>query len=558
MVNWQNKKTGDLLLLANGIVLVILLNLLASLYPVRVDLTEERRYSIKDATKQLLQELDDNVYVEVYLTGELNAGFRRFQKSIRETLEEFRIYSGNKVQVNFIDPSAAVSEKSRNEFMADLSAKGIQPTRVVDTRNGQRSEKIIFPGALVSYGGFETGVMLLKGNKGEEDINQSIEGLEYEIASTIYKLVNKEPKHIAFVKGHGELDSLDIASFTEALLDVYDVTTVDLTKSTNLSEYDAIVIVKPRFQFSESARFALDQYIMNGGKALFLLDKLQATMDSASRGNYLAVPYALNLDDMLFKYGVRINYDLVQDLSSARYPIVIGETGGKPRMQMLDWPFFPLINHYAEHPITRNLDMVSTKFISSIDTVSAKNVKKTMLLTSSQYARVVGAPVNISVDELIRNVKSDAFSKSYIPVACLLEGCFTSVFKGRFLPEGVDASKFKDTGSPAKIIVMADGDIARNEINRRTGQPHPLGFDAPSNYTFANKELLLNAVAYLVDDSGLINARSKSIKIRPLDRGRVAEEKTKWQIINISLPLLLMVIIGIVRGMIRKRKFASF
>jgi ABC-2 type transport system permease protein len=240
------------------------------------------------------------------------------------------------------------------------------------------------------------------------------------------------------------------------------------------------------------------------------------------------------------------------------YPIVTGEVDGKPRMQLLDWPFFPLINHYPEHPVTRNLDMVQTKFISSIDTVRATNVKKTILLTSSQYARVVGAPVNVSVNELIRNLKPDAFTQAYIPVACLLEGAFTSLYKGRFLPDGVDPAQFREKGERAKIIVIADGDVARNDVNPHTAQPQPLGFDAASNYTFANKDLLLNAIAYMVDDAGLITARSKSVKIRPLDRTRANAGKTKWQVVNLVLPLVLLVSVGLLRSLLRKKKFASF
>lgn len=561
MVNWNSRKLSDTLLLANGLVLVVLLNLLASKFFFRLDLTEEGRYSIKEPTKKLLRDLDDKVYIEVFLNGELNADFRRFRKSIEEVLEEFRIHSNNNVQFVFTDPHTAQSQQARNEFMADLAAKGVQPTRIVDTENGQRTEKIIFPGALVSYGGFETGVTLLKGNKARsplEEINQSIEGVEYEIANAIKKLVNTDRKRIGLVTGHGELDSLDIAAFNNTLLEQYDVFKVSLQQSSSLHRYDALIIAKPVTAFSDLDKYELDQYIMGGGRVMFLLDKVRANIDSISNRDYMAVPYELNLDDLLFRYGVRINYDLIQDRTAALYPVVTGESGGGARMQMMEWPFFPLINHYAEHAVTRNMDAVLTRFVNSMDTVRAAGVTKTPLLVTSQYARTVGVPVNVNVEKVLQDVTPDDFTRSNIPVAYLLEGTFTSLFRNRFLPEGAQPSSFKEMSVPAKVLVIADGDIARNDINPRTGQPQPLGFDMRSNYTFANQDLLMNAIAYLVDEEGLIQARNKLVKIRPLDRERVAEERTTWQLVNILAPLFVLLVFGVARAMIRKRKFASF
>lgn len=560
MVNWQSKKTGDLLLLANGIALVVLINLISSSYFFRLDLTEEKRYSIKQPTREMLKALDDNVYVEVFLEGELNAGFRRFQKSIRETLEEFRIYSDNKVKYTFTNPTTAMSQQAQSEFIRELGSKGISPTNVVESKEGQTAAKLIFPGALVSYGGFETGVMLLKGNKAqtpEEEINQSIEGVEYELANAIYKMTNTDRKRVGLLTGHGELDSLEIAAFNNALLEQYDVFKVDISRKKTIN-YDALVITKPRIAFSESDKFKLDQFIMKGGKVMFLLDKLNANMDSASMENYFALPIELNLDDQLFKYGVRINYDLVQDRNASVYPIVTGQSGGKPRMQLLEWPFFPLVNHYADHAITRNIDAVVTKFVSSVDTVKADGVIKTPLLMTSQYSRVVGAPVNVSVNNLLTNVKPTDFTTSGIAVGYLLEGTFTSLYKNRFLPEGFSSNDFKDQSVNTKIIVIADGDLARNDVNPRSGQPQPLGFDPFTNNTFANQDLLMNAMTYLTNENGLITARNKEIKIRPLDRERLRTEKLKWQMINLVLPLVVLIGYGIIRSVIRKKKYATF
>ncbi|MBX2967061.1 MAG: gliding motility-associated ABC transporter substrate-binding protein GldG [Cyclobacteriaceae bacterium] len=556
----KSKRTGDFLLLANGLVLMILLNLFASDYFFRLDLTEEKRYSIKPQTQELLNTLTDDIYIEVYLEGELNAEFRRLRNAIREVLDEFRIYSGNRVKVSFIDPTIAISQKARNEFMEDLAAKGVQPTRVVERKDGQTSEKLIFPGAVMTYGGMETGVMLFKGNNpriSAEEINRSVEGLEYEFSNAIFKLTNIDRKRVGLVLGHGELDSVYIASFNNALLELYDVYKVNLERKQNLSDYDALIIAKPTRSFSEANKYRLDQYIMNGGRMLFLLDRLDATMDSASREDYFAFPYELRLDDLLFKYGVRINADLVQDRNAGFYPVVTAQQGNQPQMQLMDWPFFPLINRYAAHPITRNLDAVMMKFASSIDTVKAIGIVKTPLAFTSEYSRRVSAPVPASINEIRRNVKPESFLSGNIPVAYLLEGKFTSLYKNRFLPEGVTQENFLPEGKATKIIVVADGDIARNDVNPRTGNPQQLGADPFTNYTFANEEFLLNAVAFLTDENGLIKTRSKEVKVRPLDREKVRIEKTKWQVINLVLPVVCLILYGLVSVYLRKRKYSK-
>lgn len=557
----KSKKTGDLLLLANGLVLVIVLNLLGNFFFFRWDLTEENRYTIKPQTKALLQQLDEPVFIEVFLEGELNPGFKRFRKSILETLEEFKVYSNNKVQFQFTNPTQAKGESARNEFMRELASKGIQPQNVIETRNGQKVESFVFPGAVVSYDGFETGVMLLKGSRAagaQEALNQSIENVEFELANAIYKVTNTNRKRIGIIQGHGELDSLQFASFNNSLLEQYDVFKVDLSKRKKLTNYDAVIIARPRTAFSKQDKYKLDQYIMQGGRALFMIDRLAANMDSASREDYFAFPYNTDLDDQLFKYGVRINPDLVQDRVSGQYPIVIGNTGGRPQIMKLEWPFFPLINQYAEHPITRNLDAVSTKFVSTVDTVKATGIKKTPLLFTSIYSRAITAPVKVSVNDLRRQLQQENFNGPQLPIAYLLEGSFTSLYKNRFAPEGVDTIGFIPQGKPSRIIVISDGDIAQNDVNPRNQQPQQLGLDPFSGYTFANQYLLLNMVAYLVDENGLINARTKEIKVRPLDKQKIVDDRVFWQSINLVAPVIMIIVFGIVRAYWRKKKYASF
>jgi gliding-associated putative ABC transporter substrate-binding component GldG len=562
MVNWKSKQLGDVLMLANGFVLLLLINLLASYYFVRLDLTEEKRFSIKEPTKALLEKLEEPVYIEVFLAGDLNPSFTRFQRSIKEILEEFRVYSGGKVRFVFTDPATAMGEKARNEFMQDLASRGVQPRNVIDNKDGQRVEKIIFPGALISYEGFETGVNLLKGNSAaggsEGVINQAIEGVEYELANAIDKLSNNERKQVGLVQGHAELSGASISSLRDALQDKFDVDEVLLNEASALNYYDALIIAKPQQQFSEPEKFVLDQYLMQGGNLLFLIDKLEAAADSASRDDYFAFPYDLNLDDQLFRYGFRINLDLIQDRAAALFPVVTGMAGNKPQIQMMDWPFFPLINRYAEHEITRNLDAVLTRFVSSIDTVKVDNVKRTPVLFSSQYARTLTAPVRVSINDIRNNLKAEDFQQAYLPIAYLAEGTFPSLFKNRFIPEGVKTTTIVESSKPSKIILISDGDMARNDVNPRTGQAQVLGFDRFSNYTFANLDLLVNAVSWLVDDNGLLTARTKEVKIRPLDKEKIKQERLYWQLLNVAAPILVIVLFGIAWAFIRRKKFASF
>jgi ABC-2 type transport system permease protein len=561
MVDWRNRKLGDILTFANGVMFILLINLLVGLKFYRIDLTEENRYSVKPETRAIIETLDDEIHVEVFLEGKLNASFQRFQKAILETLEEFRIYSGNKITYSMSDPAVAKSENARNEFMADLASRGIQPTNIIDTRDGQREEKIIFPGVIVSYEGIEKGVMLLKGNKTgtpDEEINQSIEGIEYEIMNAIYSLVNEDRKLVGFVSGHGELDSLQSFSIRSELSEVYDVLDTKLSSQNDLKRFDALIVAKPTKPYSEPDKYLLDQYIMQGGSVLFLIDKVDASMDSAARDDYFAGPANINLDDQLFKYGARINPDLVQDRRSGMYPVITGEVGGRPRMQLIEWPFFPLIGEFANHPITRNLDAILTRFCNSIDTVKASGVKKTPLLMSSPYSRKIATPVHINVNELRKNLRDTDYSTRFITVGIMLEGKFTSLYKNRFAPAGFESSKIIEESSPTKIMVIADGDIARNDVNPRSNQPQPLGFDPMTKTTFANKDLLLNTVAYLTQENGLIQVRNKEVKIRPLDKVKLKEGRLKWQVLNVAAPLVLLVCYGIIRFYLRKRRFAKF
>lgn len=556
MVNLNSKRLEDILKFANGVMILVLINLLVSDHFFRIDMTEEKRFSISQPTREMLSQLDDNVYIDVYLEGDLPAGLKRLQLAIRETLEEFRVYSGNKVQYTFIDPEQASSSQSRDDFMMSIAKKGIQPTDVFLTKNGNRIQKRILPGAVVSYGIREKGVLLFKGNKGassEMRLNQSAEEVEYNLASTIKSLTKESAEIIGLSTGHGELAGPEILGLTDALKERYVLKSIDLDENALNSMVDLLIIAKPESEYSPSEKYKLDQYIMSGGKVIFFLDELRAESDSV----VIAFPYDLNLDDLLFKYGVRINKDLVQDLFSLDESVMVGNMGDQPQIQKLPWPFYPLINNFSDHAIVRNMDAVSARYISSIDTVKAEGVTKTPLMFSSIYSRSIQAPLRIDLNELKKPMDPDNFNQSNIPVAYLLEGSFTSLFKNRPLPSGADNGNFKEEGSSA-LIVIGDGDIAANNFNPQTGNPLPLGFDYTSGQTFANKEFILNAIEYLFDEEGLIQARKKEIVLRPLDKVKIGSERTKWEAFNLITPIVLLILYGLIAKYIRKKKYSSF
>ncbi|WP_236612871.1 gliding motility-associated ABC transporter substrate-binding protein GldG [Cesiribacter andamanensis] len=447
------KKIESLLRFGIGLMLLLILNVWAADHFVRLDLTEDRRYTITPATKALLQELDDVVYVDVYLQGDVPSGFKRLQRSIRETLEEFQTYGGANIQYTFIDPTTAVSQQARNEFYSSLAQKGIQPTNIFDTQEGKRTEKLVFPGAVVSYGGQERGVMLLRGNMAapaEERLNQSIEGVEYQLASAIRELTRQGQSRLGWLVGQGEADSLQVQSIRQTLQEQYSLQNL---RPEQLAEQQpaTLLIANPTRTYTEQQLFLLDQYVMRGGNLLVFMDAVRVNMDSlAQSGGTIAVAQPLGLEDLLFRWGLRLNQNLVQDLSSGAYPVVVGNMGNQPQMRMLRWPFFPVLNNYAPHPIVRNLDATYARFVNSLDTVKADGVRKTPLIFTSPYSRLFNAPVQVNIEDLRRDVRQESYNAGPQAVAYLLEGNFTSLYKNRFLPEGVEERGFKADGQGAK------------------------------------------------------------------------------------------------------------
>ncbi len=554
----KNRSITELILV---VALVIITNLICSVYFLRFDLTKEKRYSLSEASKNLASRVDDVLYVKVYLEGDFPSGFKHLGKSTKEMLDEFAAYANGNIQYEFIDPFSDADTKKSSDIVKELVSKGLQPTSVQIKKDDEMSQKIIVPGAMFYYKGREIPVNFLKGQFGaapEDVINSSIELLEYEIANVLRKATETGLKRIAFMDDHGELDQWDVADAKAELEQFYDVKRIPLSSvpPQELNKYAGIIIAKPTLPFSDFDKFKLDQYVMNGGKIIWIIDSQIADMDSLQKEPmFVSVSYDLNLDDILFRYGVRINQNLVQDIQCEAIPILSAVKNGNPQQKLLPWLFFPAATPASDHPIVKNIDPVWFQFASSIDTTSNKDIRKSVLLRTSPYARLMGAPVRVDLNMARIRPDPELFSKGSFPMAVLLEGKFNSIFQYRMGANANPELPFKSSIDNNKMIVISDGDIIRNQRKKSTGEIFPLGYNRYTNQQFGNKRFILNCVDYLCDNSGIIEVRGKEITLRLLNKAKVKQEKTKWQIINIGAPLIIILIFGVTNQWIRKRKY---
>ena len=576
--NAVNRKR-DLSFLILGLGIVLLINYVGSFAFERFDLTSEKRYTLSDTSKKLAENIDDIIYVKVYLEGEFPAGYKRLRDETKEMLDEFRAYSNGNLEYEFIDPAENEDEKIREEIYKQLYKQGLKPTDLSERTNDGFSNKIIWPGAIFLYKGKELPVQLLKSQIGAQQegmLNGSIESLEYEIANAIHSLTVLDVPKVAFIEGHGELDDLETASLAESLAEFYVVDRIELNGQLNSltervildstkafkvkTKYKAIIIAKPMDRFSEKDKFIIDQYVMYGGRVVWLVDPVFASMDSLLKSNVtMAIPMDLNLEDQLFTYGVRINTNIVQDVQCAPIPIVTGQVGGQPKTEILPWFFFPLLTPANNHPIVNNLNALKSEFVSTIDTIAKKGIRKTGLLKTSQYSKVSSAPTRIGLEMLRFKPDQNKYNAGHQVVAVLLEGKFESVFKNRITPQlkGANEINFKAQSVENKMIVIADGDVAKNNVNRRTGQYLALGIDKYTRQEFGNTDFMLNVLGYLCDDSGLMSVRSKKLTIRLLDKTLVQNDKFKWQLINTILPIAMILLFGFAHYFDRKKRFTQ-
>jgi ABC-2 type transport system permease protein len=548
---------------------------IATISFVRIDLTADKRYTLTPATIELVESLEDKVLVRVYLKGDYPADFKRLENATRELLEEMRSYN-DKLEFLFINPSESSDKKAREKFYADLIKSGLLYTNLpIETSDGVQ-EKIIFPGALISIGEKEVPVQILRSRERLPNavmINQSINNLEYEFSNAIQKLLIQQKKSIAFIEGHGELDAIEVQDFSLTLLEQYDYDRVNLKENINSlssvidgkgyrkNKYDLIIVAKPRVEFSDKDRFILDQFIMRGGKAIWLIDGVDADMDSlrATQQN-IALPTKLKLEEMLFTYGARINKDLLLDKTCAPIMLNVGNFGDQPQMKMFPWYFNPILIPMSPHPIVNNIDPVLTQFASSIDAVGDSSIKKTVLLESSELTRIYKAPARINLAIVNSPMDFTSNAEPFRPVAMLLQGEFESFFKYSLPPEikNADEIDFREKSGENQMIVISDGDIIRNPVNAAKDRFFPLGYDKNAGrIVYGNKDFLLNAVNFLLADQQLISIRSKTITLRQLNLEKIKNEYFFWQFVNIGIPIGIIIILGIGLNWYRKKKYQA-
>ncbi|MGZ3763845.1 MAG: gliding motility-associated ABC transporter substrate-binding protein GldG [Mucilaginibacter sp.] len=559
----QKGKRNTLLIL----VAVVVVGFISSLAFTRFDFTKEKRFTLSPISKQILSSIHQPINVKVYLKGDnFPSWAKRLQRATRDMLSDLQAYSHGNLHFEFVDPIANIknlSEDAQKAIYDSLDAKGItgQPFGV-PTDNGI-SQILIFPDALIEYQGQSIAVNLLQSRMDaqheEEGAKEAIQNLEYSFSSAVKKISMGGKPLVGFTEGHNELSDLQLKSAINALSDGFVVGRIDL-KNIPLSallHLKLLVIPKPDKPFTELEKFKIDQYIMRGGRVLWTIDQVSAEMDSlrGHGGDQLSFPKQLNLDDQLFVYGVRINYDLIADMSCAPIAVVTGNIGGQPQILKRSWLFYPVIIPQSKHPIVKNLDGIRTEFVNTIDTIGVKGLKKTILLTSSIHNKKFNAPYMLTLQALQQEPDPKDFLRLPKTVGVLLEGKFKSDFLNRPKPEGLlENVEILPESIPTKMIVISDGDIFKNDVIENSA--YPLGYDRDSGESFANKSLLLNIVDYMTDDSGLIELRTKEIQIRLLDRAKIRSEKLYWQVINNVIPLAFVLIFAIFQHYIRKRKYA--
>lgn len=572
---FSKQKKNSIIQLMAGIIIIVAINIISSFLFTRSDLTSENRYSLSDATKQMLNDVDDIVFFKVYLEGDFPAGFKKLKRETREMLDEFRAYNKN-IQYEFINPSDAGTQEERNRVYQELMRKGLNPTELRVSEKEGASQKIIFPGMVVTYLDREVSAHLLVSQKGqppEQALNKSVQNLEYNIGNAIQKLMSGEKKKVAFITSNGELPENRTVDIENALKEYYTVERIRIDgKLHSLTErkeidsvgfivqpkYDVIILAKPDSAINDKDKFIVDQYLMHGGKIVWFVDPVHASMDSLrSKARTIGLARDIGLRNMFFNYGFRVNTNLVMDLNSSAIPIITGNVGGEPQYEYLPWLYFPVLMPESDHPIVATLNNVRTEFVSSIDTIKSPLIEKTALLSTSPYSKTINAPAPISLETARDKPNPEEYKGPPQTVGLLLEGKFRSFYDNRVPPSIIDSKTiaFKDYSTETQMVVFSDGDIIKNQLHYSRGFPLPLGYDQFTRQTFGNKDLILNTINYLTNDQGILSARAKDFKIRLMDQTKIEDKRVLIQIINTLIPVLLVIIIGLVQAHLRKKRY---
>jgi gliding-associated putative ABC transporter substrate-binding component GldG len=543
---------------------LIALNLLGSLFFHRFDLTKDKRYTLSETSLQIIKQVKNPLSVKIYMQGDLPADFRRLQQETRQLLEEFQAYNKN-IVFEFVNPME--NEDESMDVAKSLFQKGLTPINITVDDKGKQSQAMVFPWAIAVYNNKEVNIPLLKNRMGAsttEKVIGSIQHLEYSIADGINKITKDRQKKVAILKGNGEMSEIHLDKMLRQIRESYYIgpfTLDSVSKNPTatleaLKKYDLAIITKPTEAFSDQEKQVLDQFILNGGKTLWLIDQVVADMDSLynQSGATLAYPRDLNLNDMFFKYGFRINPDLVKDEHGSPIKLATGEQGTATQYQDFVWKYAPQVQPTSQHPIVKNLGGIKFDFASPIDTLK-NGIKKTVLLQSSTYSTKVGTPAEINLNIVTEKTSpQDYLNKGNLALSVLLEGSFHSAFENRVLPFKEDT--FVAVGKPTTMIVIADGDLARNQLDKNM-MPVELGYDQRTGNLYDNKDFMMNCINYLLDDTGLINIRSKDVDLPLLDKEKVYENYNLTQFITIGLPILILLVFGLAFTYIRKKKYSK-
>ena len=531
----------------------------------RIDLTVDKRFSLSPISKQIASEIPEPVSVEFFLEGELEPGLKKLQREVFEKIAVLNSYADQPIRITITDPYQIGNKEKREELIDQLYEKGIQATSFRHKTEQGVSSKLIFPGALIRMGGKEVAVNFLKNNQdfsGLYNINHSVESVEYELVNAFQQISRTKRSTLAFLEGHGEFDMYQVMDFANSLsgdFDVKRITTDILGKYAD--NFDILIIAGAKESFAEADKFIIDQYIMNGGKVVWLIDPVRVNTDSLSRGfRTFAFPHDINLGDQLFKYGVRLNYELLQDVICAQIAVNTAPAGAQPQYTLHPWYYSPLLIPGDNHPLSRNLNKVFSEYVSSIDTVSGNGkLQKSVILSTSPYARRVKSPSSVSLQNIDNPPARELFTEAFIPVGVLIEGIFTSLYQNRMVEQlGFSSASVLKESKPTKMVVIADAGLIANKVDYsgRTPQFQQLGYDRVSNRVWGNKEFLMNTIFYLNDDRGVMQLRNRTLKLRLLDEVRLREEKAFWQWLNVIAPILFLSVFGALYNFIRRRRYA--
>ena len=550
------------------IVGIIIITSASLLIRFRLDLTEDKRYTLSVPTRKILSGVRNDIFIQVYLDGDIPIPMKRLKRSVKDILDEFRVISGRRIDYEFINPASGTSQQQRNAAYQALIKKGISPVNIqAGDEEGGSVRKTIFPGMIINYNGIEVPVNFLKNNSNlpyEQNILNSIEGLEYEIIQTISTISSDTIRKVAFLEGHNELPEIEVADITINLARFFTIDRGAIAGNPGiLDSYSAIIIAGPEKEFSENDKLVLDQYIMNGGKVIWCVEEVKVNSDSLIRGETVALYRPLNIEDQLFRYGARVNPSIVQDFECAPIRLRVKSGGQSQQIVPFPWFYYPLLSPVSSHPITRNINKVKGEFVNYIDTVGLDPaIRKTILLETSGLTRTLNPPLLIKLKEAELRPDEKSFNRPGLPVAVLLEGVFPSAYRNRMIPNMLQDKSFKikTESVNTKMIVIADADIIRNEFRRvaSTEEHYTLGLDRISGRLYGNRDFLINCLNYLVDDNSIMELRSRELKLRLLNRSKLKSERLKWQLINIAGPVMLVILAGLIYRHFRKKLYTKY